>query len=493
MNTVYIKSGKTGLFWLYGTFIGLPLSALLGSLYGTFLADFSDSFFGILIKLVLFTILFFLLFVSNLQVIKYSKSRNNKINLAFLLLTSVVSFYFSWISTGTPFLGNGMDFTPFFNSIVHPSKIIDESVTKFSTSPLWYFFVWFLELLGFFLIASVNYISELENVFCESCNEWVTNQNLVLKMTFDSNEQLKHISEENIEGLQSLNLLNDPTQNHISVNFHSCERCKELSAIDFDLITVSVNNGKTSEKKEDFSQVILLNSSQYKPLVKLAKDFQNSGYLEATQSNKVQDESVNHELETDLEVYEPVELNIVERFFTGRFWKRIVIISTILLLPTYLIEPFIGLETSIVTVDSKKKDKNLVQDGFENYYVYFYSIKSSGNDSETIYFNVPEVFGFSIKIGDQIKIHSTKLRNEVCKVELKDGSIIDTHFQYGLFYAMAILHFLVLSNTLGDKKDKIPSKYDKYQKSTRIQQMIVNLVVVVLLYMSYYLTVSIFI
>jgi hypothetical protein len=200
-------------------------------------------------------------------------------------------------------------------------------------------------------------------------------------------------------------------------------------------LTVSVNNGKTTEKKEDFSQVILLNSSQYKPLVKLAKDFQNSGYLEATQSNKVQDESVNHELETDLEVYEPVELNIVERFFTGRFWKRTVIISTILLLPTYLIEPFIGLETSIVTVDSKKKDKNLVQ----------------------------------------------------------DGSIIDTHFQYGLFYAMAILHFLVLSNTLGDKKDKIPSKYDKYQKSTRIQQMIVNLVVVVLLYMSYFLTVSIFI
>jgi hypothetical protein len=320
---------------------------------------------------------------------------------------------------------------------------------------------------------SLSRINEV--VFCESCNKWVSELDFKLHLAYDSTEQLKEIAAYDIQKLLGFPIAENLNQNHIVVNFHACNSCLNTNTLNFDLVTWSKDEDDSSddvnESKVDFSPVICISSSELEA-------FKNK----AEEAKKL----INNQVEVEY-----LKTSLIERFFYSRSWKWSLVIPAILISATYIIEPFLGVDTKVEVCESIELITKVTEDDLAGDFVdVFYEIKLVRKNKEISPKSLRFPFiGENLKTGDTITIIRTKWRKEPLEIKQKDGLVFPTKDPYASFLFAPIL-LAVVSFILLSPNNKPPRKNEdrRVQKNLRVYYLIVNflcsIVVFFILYMS---------
>jgi hypothetical protein len=388
--------------------------------------------------------------------------------------------------------------------ILNPSELFVSFKSIFILSPGWNSFYWISELIGFGMIPILCYISLKEYVFCEGCNKWTIEKDFKLHLGYENMEQLQEIAERNVNKLLDLPIAVNLDQNHIIVNFHACESCINSNTLNFDLVKCTTSNGKVSKVKDDFSPVICISSSLLEAFKNKATKTKISNQVEQSENNfgdvninsKQEINSANEDLiEEEIEFGEPVKTTFIETIFFSRKWKLTMVIASILLIPTYVIEPFLDFNSTVETCESKEQVIQKTTRDNETYVEYFFKIelarekKQQDTDNRPLF--VPQVVGERINKGDKITIFYTKWRKENIKIKLKDGFIYPVREPYGMFIVMPIIHVICCFIFMG-RFNNPPGQNDKNPKTKRIQLFIFNFLFSLIVLFSFYLSSKMF-
>jgi hypothetical protein len=427
----------------------------------------------------MFLVFAILIFVLHFYTVQKAKCRNDKINLCFYLISTVLGFYFSWVSFFINPLDDLISSKAALSLSLNPLELFEFMKSSFAQSPYWNSCFWIIELIGFLFLPILSYSTIKETVFCENCNKWANNEGLILKLSFESIEQLKDIAENNISKLNDLQIYQNNQENHIVVNLQSCESCTNSYMVDFDLVKTTDSNGNRSEVKEKFSPVIFVDQTNFEELKIKVKVFQSALDKEKTDTLSENDGDNSQIIAADyvpelvLEEIEnsdpPLKLTLFEKFFMSKLWRWSIITISVVLLPTYIIELFLPLDSSIEYCVSKEKVKTTRRDGFDNYDYYQWSIRSKNENGvqNKMNFYVPEETGELMKEGGKIIVYRTKWRKEVNQFQLEDGFIYNVDFPNGMFYFFIGLYLYTiyfLRNapvviTTGKRRDQIAFRF----------------------------------
>ncbi|MFY7667809.1 MAG: hypothetical protein ACOVQG_03645 [Crocinitomicaceae bacterium] len=480
MNEIYVKSGKIGSIWLLGPISGIVLIPILSYLYGLSLSYFSLSLIGAAIKIFIFCVFAFFLAFVQMGTAQLSKCRNNRVKLLFYIVSTILAFYLSWVFCIFYKLFDSFDINAILELILNSNELIASFKSMFISSPGWNTFYWISELIGFVLVPFLCHLGLQEYVFCEDCNKWTTEKDFKLHLVYENLEQLQEIAERNVNKLLDLPIAENLDQNHILVNFHACESCMNSNTLNFDLVKCTESNGKVSKVKDDYSPVICISSSQLEA-------FKNKSQLAPKEFGQEKTPDV------EIEYVEPVKTTFIESIFFSFKWKLTMGITSLLLIPTYVIEPFLGYNSTVETCESKEQViQNTTRDN-KTYVEYFFNIelarekKESGNRQ----LSVPQVVGERINKGDKITIFYTKWRKENVEIKLQDGLIYPVREPYGMFIAMPIIHVICCFIFFGGFNNP-PGQNDKNQKTKRIQLFIFNFLFSVIVIFSFYLSSKMF-
>ena len=498
MNEIYVKSGKIGSIWLYGSISAIVLIPILSFLYGLSLSYFSMSLIGSAIKIIIFCVFACFLAFVHIGTADLSKCRNNLVKLLFFILTTILAFYLSWVFCIFYKLHNSFNINSILGLILNPNEFFVSFKSIFIASPGWNTFYWISELIGFAIVPIISYFGLKEYVFCEDCNKWTKEQDFKLHLVYENLEQLQEIAERNINKLLDLPIAENIDQNHILVNFHACESCMNANALNFDLVKCTESNGKVSKVKDDFSPVICISSSELEAFKNKAPKTKISNQVEQSENNigevninsKQEINSANEDLiEEEIEYGEPVKTSFVETIFFSRKWKLIMVIASILLIPTYVIEPFLGFNSTVETCESKEQVIQKTTRDDETDVEYFFKIELAREKKESDYrpLVVPQWVGERINKGDEITIFNTKWRKENVEIKLQDGFIYPVREPYGMYIVMPIIHVIVCF-IFFMPSNKPPSENNKKQKSIRFSLFILNFIFSMMVLFSFYMS-----
>jgi hypothetical protein len=500
MNEIYVKSGKKGSFWLLGPISGIVLIPILSYLYGLSLSYFSMSLIGAAIKIFIFCV--FAVFLAFVQIgtTDLAKCRNNLVKLLFFILTTFTAFYLSWVFYMLYKLHNSFNINALLELILNFNEFFVSFKSILITSTGWNTFYWISELIGFAMVPIISYVGLKESVFCEDCNKWTKEQDFKLHLVYENLEQLQEIAERNVNKLLYLPIAENLDQNHIIVNFHACESCMNANTLNFDLVKCTESNGKVSKVKDDyFSPVICISTSQLEAFKNKAAKTKISNQVEQPErridkvnlDSKQEINSEEEELfEEEIEYGEPVKTTFIETIFFSRKWKMTMLFASILLIPTYVIEPFLGFNSTVETCESKEQEIEKTTIDNETQVEFFFEIELARqkNESANRPLVVPQFVGERIEKGDKITIFHTKWRKENVEIKLKDGLIYPVRQRYGMFIAMPIIHVIVCF-IFFMPNNKPPSENDKNQKYNRISLFILNFIFSMMVLFSFYMSV----
>ena len=498
MNEIYVKSGKIGSIWLYGSISAIVLIPILSFLNGLSLSYFSMSLIGSAIKIIIFCVFACFLAFVHIGTADLSKCRNNLVKLLFFILTTILAFYLSWVFCIFYKLHNSFNINSILGLILNPNEFFVSFKSIFIASPGWNTFYWISELIGFAIVPIISYFGLKEYVFCEDCNKWTKEQDFKLHLVYENLEQLQEIAERNVNKLLDLPIAENLDQNHILVNFHACESCMNANALNFDLVKCTESNGKVSKVKDDFSPVICISSSELEAFKNKAPKTKISNQVEQSENNigevninsKQEINSANEDLiEEEIEYGEPVKTSFVETIFFSRKWKLIMVIASILLIPTYVIEPFLGFNSTVETCESKEQVIQKTTRDDETDVEYFFKIELAREKKESDYrpLVVPQWVGERINKGDEITIFNTKWRKENVEIKLQDGFIYPVREPYGMYIVMPIIHVIVCF-IFFMPSNKPPSENNKKQKSIRFSLFILNFIFSMMVLFSFYMS-----
>jgi len=456
------------------------------------------SLIGSAIKIIIFCVFACFLAFVHIGTADLSKCRNNLVKLLFFILTTILAFYLSWVFCIFYKLHNSFNINSISGLILNPNEFFVSFKSIFIASPGWNTFYWISELIGFAIVPIISYFGLKEYVFCEDCNKWTKEQDFKLHLVYENLEQLQEIAERNINKLLDLPIAENIDQNHILVNFHACESCMNANALNFDLVKCTESNGKVSKVKDDFSPVICISSSELEAFKNKAPKTKISNQVEQSENNigevninsKQEINSANEDLiEEEIEYGEPVKTSFVETIFFSRKWKLIMVIASILLIPTYVIEPFLGFNSTVETCESKEQVIQKTTRDDETDVEYFFKIELAREKKESDYrpLVVPQWVGERINKGDEITIFNTKWRKENVEIKLQDGFIYPVREPYGMYIVMPIIHVIVCF-IFFMPSNKPPSENNKKQKSIRFSLFILNFIFSMMVLFSFYMS-----
>lgn len=470
MNTIYVKSGKIGLIWLYGFFFAIVITPLISFLYGMSLSYFSDSLGELIVKIIIFCVFACLFGIVQTETSQLSKCRNNIAKIFFFISTTALSFYLSWVFYVFYITHGSFNINEILELILNPIEFFESFISILMISTGWMKFYWITELIGFAIIPFISIRTIKELVFCEDCNKWTKEQDFKLHLTYENLEQLKEIAEKNINELLNMPIAKNLNQNHIIVNFHSCDNCMVTNTLNFDLVTYTKRNDDISKLEEDYSPVICISNSQLEA-------FKNKAAI--TKKSNLKLLSKNKDLlKEEIENGEPVKTTIIETVFYSRFWKLVIGISSTLLILSCIIEPFLGFNSTIKTCESINFEVESDAENNETSYYYRINLAKEKKESFNLPLLVPEEVGKKIETGDKITIYYTKWRKFFNKVKLKNGLIYTVYnpYEYFIFIPITLLFtYLVLLPS-----NKPPKENDKNQKNERISHFIMNILTIFL-------------
>jgi tetrahydromethanopterin S-methyltransferase subunit B len=483
MNKIYENSGKFGSIMFAGAIVGICIIPLLSFVYGSISGHLSGTLnidvSNLLIKLVLFGGLLLILISLNTRLATLSKSRNSNINLLVFSLLSGLAYCFSWVFFVGYQLKGFVNLDAVLGLILNPYRLYVDIMAIYDSLADVEFYYWIAELLGFIVVPFLSLSRIKEVVFCESCNKWVSELDFKLHLAYDSTEQLKEIAAYDIQKLLGFPIAENLNQNHIVVNFHACNSCLNTNTLNFDLVTWSKDEDDASddvnESKVDFSPVICISSSELEV-------FKNK----SEQAKKL----INNQVEVEY-----LKTSLIERFFYSRTWKWSLVITAILLSVTYVIEPFLGVDTKVEVCESIKQITNVTEEAFvEDHVDIFYEIKLVRKNKEISPkpLRMPSWIGENINKGDTITSIRTKWRNEPLEIKLKDGLVFPTKDPYGSFLFAPILLIFVSYVLLQPINNPPKTNVDrKGQKVHRYYYLIVNFLCSIAVFLFLYMSVKI--
>jgi len=511
MNKIYEKSGKWGSMVLFGSIAGICIIPLLSFVYGKFSSQFSMSFFDTGVKFLLFVVFAFVLCILQLGTINLSKCRNNRVKGIFLIVTTIVAYYFSWLFFVMGKLNGVINFDLIATLFFNPSNLFSSVKEIFFRSPGWNTFFWISELIGFALVPVISYVGLKEVVFCEDCNTWTEDINFKLHLMYESREQLQEIAERDVQKLLNLPIAENLSENHIVLNFQACDSCLNTNTVNIDLVTFTSNNGTLTRAQEDYGSIILISSTLLESFKSKLPEIGKTTIPntdepdQKTTMNKIYENSGTSELEAfknkaeeakkfinNQEEVEYVRTSLIERFFYSRSWKWSLVITAILLSATYIIEPFLEVDSKVEVCESIELITQVTEDDLAGDFVdVFYEIKlvRKNNEISPKSLRMPSSIGESIHKGDTITSIRTKWRKEHLEIKLKDGLVFPTKDPYAIFIvAPLILIFVSYVLLLPANNPPKTNEERKGQKVHRYYYLIVNFLcssaVIFLLYLS---------
>jgi hypothetical protein len=482
INKIYENSDKWGSIMLAGAIVGISIIPLLSLVYGSVSGHLSGAlnidFSARLIKFVLFGGLLLILISVNTRLATLSKSRNNNINLLVFSLLSGLAYCFSWVFFVGYQLKGFVNLDAILGLFLNPYRLYVDIMAIYDSLSDVEFYYWIAELLGFIVVPFLSLSQIKEVVFCESCNKWVSELDFKLHLAYDSTEQLKEIAAYDIQKLLGFPIAENLNQNHIIVNFHACNSCLNTNTLNFDLVTWSKDEDDSSddvnESIVDFSPVICISSSELEA-------FKNK----AEEAKKL----INNQVEVEY-----LKTSLIERFFYSRSWKWSLVIPAILISATYIIEPFLGVDTKVEVCESIELITKVRKNGLAGDFVdVFYEIKLVRKNKEISpkSLRLPLAAGENLKTGDTITIIRTKWRKEPLEIKQKDGLVFPTKDPYGIFLFAPIL-LAVVSFILLSPNNKPPRKNEdrRVQKTLRVYYLIVNFFCSISVFSFLYLSVK---
>lgn len=279
MNATYELSGKTGNLWTIGLLIGLPLVLVIAWIYGNLLYYNPIVYLSVLLFIgYLIAIGIILRFVAF-----FGKCRNRLQAKILAMSIGVLALYISWVfflkALMNDQLGVLSDVITFWFLLESPMvtfEMIRElnitgyySIFGVEVKGLFLSLIWLIEAGGILFVAWRNGQSIVhEEVFCENCNSWVEEHDDVFRTPIPEPEALKKSLNGELDHILNLptvdieNVKEDGSK-HLRFNYKNCNKCNNLSTLDFDLVHFTVNNkGERVENEEDLSKVFVLNTGQ---------------------------------------------------------------------------------------------------------------------------------------------------------------------------------------------------------------------------------------
>jgi hypothetical protein len=482
INKIYEKSGKFGSIVLIGSIFGLFLIPLLSLAYGYVLGFYSMSpiieFSSQLMKLGLFCVVLSILVFANVKIATLSKCRNSGIILLFFFIFSFLVYYLSWVCFVCYKMNGFISFDAITTLILNPFGLYAKIKSIYNFSLDWTLYYWIAELIGFAAVPFLSLPRIMEHVFCEDCNKWATEMDFKLHLVYDTPEQLQEIAERNVQKLMDLPLAENLDQNHIIVNFHTCKSCLNTNTLNFDLVTCSMDKGDSpddvNKKREDYSPVICISSSELEA-------FKNR----AEEAKKL----INNQEEVEY-----LKTTLLEKLFYSRTWKLAMVIVAILISVTYVIEPFIGITSTVEVCESKKQVVQVTKDALvEDHVEIFYTIELARKNKESTNrsLNVPSWIVGNINKGDTITVSSTKWRKQNVAIKLQDGVIFPTKDPYAIFIVAPLILFVLGYNILSPKNKPPRKNADrKDQKVHRYYYLIINFLFSIAVFLFLYMSVK---
>jgi len=271
MNTEYKLSGKAGNLFLVGTLLGPALITLLCIIY---------AYIDIYNPLIYFTVVVFLglllgILIVQKLVIRLAKCRDTSSAVIYGLVVGVFGVYANWCTFVYVFIRKEDYPVELMNLMANPVMIFDFasalSVDGYFTlfgitikgGLLW--LLWIVEAIGIMAAGALGGLAVMhEEIFCEECNRWAEDTKFNLRLAIEYQDEAKKMIESDIEKILDFPIHEGAKTEHIRVNLHQCSTCQNTATIDVDLISYKTNDkGEVSEKAADFSNVYILNKSQY--------------------------------------------------------------------------------------------------------------------------------------------------------------------------------------------------------------------------------------
>lgn len=272
MDNEYKLSGKSGNIFIIGLLLGPILVTLVCIIYA-----YIDVYnpFVYLTFLVFLGLLFGIILIQKI-IIKLSKCRNKNSSIIYGLIVGLFGVYSSWCTFLYVMFRKENFPIELLDLMINPSMIyefantlsVDGYYTLFGIEVkggfLW--LIWIIEAIGIIGAGALGGLTVMhEEIFCENCDRWAEDIDFNLRLSIEDKKATKKIIETEISKILDYPIYDGLNSDHISINLHQCSKCQNTSTIDIDFISYETNDkGEIKENKEDFSEVYILNTNQFK-------------------------------------------------------------------------------------------------------------------------------------------------------------------------------------------------------------------------------------
>jgi hypothetical protein len=272
MNNEYKLSGKLGNVFIVGLLLGPILVTLLCIIYA-YIDVYNPMVY--LTFLVFLGLLFGIILIQKI-IIKLSKCRNKNSSIIYGLIVGLFGVYSSWCTFLYVMFREENFPIELLDLMFNPSMIyelantlsVDGYYTLFGIEVKGFFLwlIWIIEAIGIIGAGALGGLTVMhEEIFCEDCNRWAEDIDFNLRLSIEDKIAAKKIIETEISKILDYPIYDGFNSDHIRINLHQCSKCQNTSTVDIDLISYETNDkGEIKENKEDFSEVYILNTNQFK-------------------------------------------------------------------------------------------------------------------------------------------------------------------------------------------------------------------------------------
>jgi hypothetical protein len=209
-------------------------------------------------------------------IIKLSKCRNKNSSIIYGLIVGLFGVYSSWCTFLYVMFREENFPIELLDLMFNPSMIyelantlsVDGYYTLFGIEVKGFFLwlIWIIEAIGIIGAGALGGLTVMhEEIFCEDCNRWAEDIDFNLRLSIEDKIAAKKIIETEISKILDYPIYDGFNSDHIRINLHQCSKCQNTSTVDIDLISYETNDkGEIKENKEDFSEVYILNTNQFK-------------------------------------------------------------------------------------------------------------------------------------------------------------------------------------------------------------------------------------
>ena len=272
MNNEYKLSEKTGNIWTVGIVLGVLLISIVSSIY--VLIDLVNPFK--FLNIFIFAGYFIAVYISIKIALKVAKSRSSKNSFRFGVIIGILAIYINWYLFVLFQLidANNISFSILMldaiNIFYYASEIANDGYyfDEILVSNGFLYFFWIIEAILIIIAGLIGGFGFThEEVYCEECDRWVDLIGKDIRLSIADKDKLDTAIKEDIGLLTEFPIAKKNETPHLKVNIHHCEKCKNLSTVDIDYITIRKNDdGKFVEDNKDYSPVFLIDKETYTKL-----------------------------------------------------------------------------------------------------------------------------------------------------------------------------------------------------------------------------------